>query len=162
MNPDPLAQLRGYHLPDPVGWWPPAPGWWLSAALLLVLLVALIVWIRRRRRRDAPKRAARAELARLKAAYAANGNGHALADGLSRLLRRYALARFPGEAVGGLTGQRWLAFLDRQSGGDAFRSECGKALIEAPYRPDAPIEAEALIGLVHRWLDTAAEKGPKS
>ena len=34
---DPLALLRGYHMPDPIDWWPPAPGWWL----LLILTIGL-------------------------------------------------------------------------------------------------------------------------
>ena len=41
---DPLAELRGYHPPDPVSWWPPAPGWWLLALLILGLLTWVTVW----------------------------------------------------------------------------------------------------------------------
>ena len=33
-TPDPLAGLRGYHLPEAVSWWPPGPGWWLLARWL--------------------------------------------------------------------------------------------------------------------------------
>ena len=32
-------QLHDIHLPDPAGWWPPAPGWWILALLLLALLI---------------------------------------------------------------------------------------------------------------------------
>jgi hypothetical protein len=39
VNGDPLAQLRDWHLPDPIQWWPPAPGWWISAAVFLALLL---------------------------------------------------------------------------------------------------------------------------
>ena len=44
MNPttpvgaDPLAQLRGLHLPAAIGPWPPAPGWWMPAAVVVMLL----------------------------------------------------------------------------------------------------------------------------
>jgi len=38
MNPDPLAPLRPLHLPDQIGWWPPAPGWWLLAGVAAVVL----------------------------------------------------------------------------------------------------------------------------
>ena len=30
--------LRDLHLPEPVGWWPPAPGWWILLLLVTTLL----------------------------------------------------------------------------------------------------------------------------
>ena len=38
-TPDPLAQLRDIHLPEPVSWWPPALGWWLVAMTVMTLLI---------------------------------------------------------------------------------------------------------------------------
>ena len=110
MNPDPLTQLRDYHLPDPVSWWPPAPGWWLLA-LLLLLALAAVLRLLRRRRRLAPRRSAQRELQALKNAHSTDGDDTALVQGLSRLLRRFALARFPRKQVAGLTGEAWLRFL---------------------------------------------------
>ncbi|MGB4246521.1 MAG: DUF4381 family protein, partial [Pseudohongiellaceae bacterium] len=34
---DPLSQLADIHLPEPIGFWPPAPGWWVLLVLLLVV-----------------------------------------------------------------------------------------------------------------------------
>ncbi|MGB5468066.1 MAG: DUF4381 family protein, partial [Sedimenticolaceae bacterium] len=45
-----LTGLRDYHLPDAVGWWPPAPGWWLLFGLLLVLGGLFVWWSMRRLR----------------------------------------------------------------------------------------------------------------
>ena len=64
MDPDQLP-LRDLHLPDPVGWWPPAPGWWLLLATLAMLLIWLAVVLRSRHRRGAARRhAVRARLER--------------------------------------------------------------------------------------------------
>ncbi|MBT3527943.1 MAG: DUF4381 domain-containing protein, partial [Porticoccaceae bacterium] len=40
MQGDPLAELRGIHLPDPISWWPLAPGWWV----LIVIFIAGLSW----------------------------------------------------------------------------------------------------------------------
>jgi hypothetical protein len=149
---DPLAGLRGYHLPEAVSWWPPAPGWWLLALLALVLAALSARWLTRRYRSGAPARAAMRELAELRAGYARHGDAAAYAGGMSRLLRRYALTRFPRGEVAGLSGEDWLAFLDAHGGGGRFRRGPGRPLVDAPYRPDAELQAEALAQLVAEWI----------
>ncbi len=152
MNPDPLAQLRGYHLPEPVSWWPPAPGWWLLALLLSVAIGATLWLLLAYRRSNAARRTARRELQALKSTHAAGGDDATLIRGLSRLLRRFALTRFPREQVAGLTGEAWLRFLDRYAADRAFTQGVGRALVEAPYRPDTPLPASELTALIERWI----------
>lgn len=152
MNPDPLAQLRAYHLPEPVSWWPPAPGWWLLALLVLAgTAVGLWLYLVRRQRRAALRSAQRA-LRVLKAEHNIDGDDLKLIRGLSRLLRRFALARFPRTMVAGLTGDAWLGFLDRHTQDNAFTRGIGRALVEAPYRPYAEFPITALSALVERWI----------
>lgn len=152
MNPDPLGQLRAYHLPDPVSWWPPAPGWWLLA-LLVVVGSAIGLWLFLvRRRRQVALRAAQRSLRALKAEHDIDGDDLKLVRGLSRLLRRFALARFPQAMVAGLTGEAWLGFLDRHAQDKAFTRGVGRALVEAPYRPQAEFPISELSALVERWI----------
>jgi hypothetical protein len=147
-----LADLRGWHLPEPVSWWPPAPGWWLLGLILLALAGLAAVWVLRRHRRGAAARAAQRELAALEVELARTGDSSAFVRGLSRLLRRFALARFPRGEVAGLSGERWLAFLDQHGGGWAFRTGAGRALAEGPYRPVAEVKAGELAALVRAWV----------
>ncbi|MCK7578357.1 MAG: DUF4381 domain-containing protein [Chromatiales bacterium] len=158
MMTDPLADLRDWHLPDPVSWWPPAPGWWLAAAAVLAaLLLAVHLWLRRRGRTSL-QRAARLELERLRRDLAADGDRRRYLAGLSRLLRRLALARYPRAQVAGLTGDGWLAFLDETGGGGEFRDGFGRVLGESAYRPTDGIDfdAERLAELVGRWIEVGA------
>lgn len=155
MNPDPLAQLRGYHLPDPVSWWPPAVGWWIVAVLLILLLVMISRWLLKRRRESAPRRAALNEFKALKAAHVERGDDLALVRNLSSLLRRYALATFPDQPIAGLTGESWLRFLDRAVGGDNFRRGAGRSLSDAPYRASADLSADALMEVTEHWIRKA-------
>lgn len=157
---DPLAGLRGWHLPEPVSWWPPAPGWWLLGLLLLVAAGALALWLRRRRQRSAAAHAARRELAALEARLARDGDAAAFTRDLSRLLRRFALARFPRREVAGLTGEHWLAFLDVHGGGWAFRTGDGRALADGPYRPTADVSTAALAALTRDWIARNARAAP--
>ena len=155
-----LAGLRGYHLPDAVGWWPPAPGWWLLLGLSLVLGGLFVWWGMRRRRREAAARQAERELARLRAALDGQGDPAAFVRGLSRLLRRYALARFPGLGAAALTGDDWLAFLDTHGGGGRFRHGPGRQLADAPYRPTVTAPVGELAELVQAWIRHNREVRP--
>ncbi|MDH4275856.1 MAG: DUF4381 domain-containing protein, partial [Gammaproteobacteria bacterium] len=146
MNDDIASQLRDIHLPDPVSGWPPAPGWWLLAALGLVLVLVLVVRHRRKRpRRASLEDVARDEITRLWADYMRDSDPQALVSGLSGVVRRVALARYPRAEVAGLTGMAWLEFLDRSVGGTDFTQGGGRVLIEAAYRPDSTVDSEAVV-----------------
>ncbi len=149
---DPLAQLRDYHLPEPVSWWPPAPGWWLLAGLLLMAMLGLGWWLLRRRKRRAPLRAARAELQALHADWQLDGDDQDFAKGLSQLLRRYALSRFPRKQVAGLSGEDWLNFLDAHGGDGHFSNGPGRLILNAVSRPDVKVPVEQLMSLAKAWL----------
>jgi len=138
--------LRDIHLPEPVGWWPPALGWWLLLGLLLLATIGLVfLWRRRQGRRY--RRLALAELEGLAQLPPAE-----LAAGLSQLLRQAALCYFPAQECAGLWGEDWLRFLDRPFNDQPFSQGIGRALLDAPYRPEASVDGPALLDLGRRWL----------
>lgn len=174
MNPsiDPSQlPLRDIHLPDPVGWWPPAPGWWLLAVLVLAA-VAYAMLLRYRSRRH---RAALRAVARIAADLEAGEEPVQCVQALSTVLRRFAMtlaaggtepaprkkawpirraAAEPAEPVAGLAGARWLEYLDARWPRADF-SGAGAALAHAPYAPPSRVsreEAETLARLCTDWI----------
>lgn len=157
---DPLAQLRGIHLPDPVGFWPPAPGWWILAAVLAASAVVVLAWARRRRRSSA--RVALRELDRLAAGDPLDLQ--ALATAVSTLLRRVALVRFGRLRIAALHGAAWQEFLTAtgpRSRGAALAGDAGRLLALAPYAPagaacltvqDSTLDRDGLIAAARAWL----------
>ena len=146
-----LADLRDIHLPEPIGWWPPAPGWWLVAALLL-LIICLIVWSIARRRKTALKRTALAELEQISKRRQLNGDELETIKELSALLRRVCISLEPERKSAALTGDLWLQHLDQLGKSECFCSDTGRLLIEAPYRPQATVDCTELLELCRRWL----------
>lgn len=155
MNPAAELPLRDIHLPAPVPWWPPAPGWWVLASLLALLAVTAFL-LYRRYREQAPRRAARRSVEQVFNAYAKQGDARAFLAELSLILRRTALSRFPREEVAGLTGEAWLAFLDRglepKATGGGFSSGAGRVLASGPYAPEPSVDADALRALCDAWV----------
>jgi hypothetical protein len=165
MNPTDVSSLplRDIHLPGPIGLWPPAIGWWVLAALVLVVLALYALRYYRSRHR----RLALNNLKRMHAALEQGAEPVECLQDVSTVLRRFAmttaaqrraktrapLAEEPD--VPGLTGNRWLAYLDSRWQREEFSTGAGRALLEAPYARPNSIErsaALALTALCVEWL----------
>ncbi len=164
---DPLAELRGIHLPQPVAFWPPAPGWWGLAALLVASALATTIVVKRRRR--SVVRHALRELDGL-ARTSPDADLQTLATRLSVLVRRVALLRFGRTRVASLHGRAWQDFLKETAPKNRrrrarFADDAGLVLSLAPYAPaGAPcvtrdgvaIDRTVLIAATRAWLEENA------
>lgn len=164
MDPEQLP-LRDLHLPEAVGWWPLAPGWWFLIALAVAGLVYLLYRQFLRWRRNAARRAALSELSDLRRAYEAGADAPSLARALSTLLRRGMLAYAPRSEMAGLTGERWLEWLDSGLDDRPFSEGSGRELGSLPYRkPDSVDDDTDIAGLfdvVQRRLKTPFAEGAR-
>lgn len=134
--------------PAPVSMWPQTVGWiWLALGFLIVCSVGFwkfSAW----RRATAYRRAAIEELR------TAGDDPGAIAT----VLRRTALSGFPREAVAGLHGSEWLAFLDGAAEHVQFASsEAGAVLTKAPYKPQSP--HKDLPAMAETWIRTHRKRG---
>ncbi|MBF0157736.1 MAG: DUF4381 domain-containing protein [Magnetococcales bacterium] len=152
-----IDRLRPLHDPPPISWWPPAPGWWVVAALLLLMGVGAGRFVWRRRRRLRPRRQALRELAHLAERHARDHDDHALAAGVSLVLKRLALTLYARGEVASLSGEAWLRFLDATgpAGGTGFSEGPGRSLADAPYRSACRLEAQPLLELARGWVGQA-------
>lgn len=161
MNDDALP-LKDLHLPETIGWWPLAPGWWILAALVVTGLTYLAWRWYRAWRFNAPRRFALRELAKFEAAYLDHHDPVTLGKQLSELLRRSMLAYAPRGHMAGLTGEAWLAWLDRGMPVPYFHTDGGKSLLSLPYRdPDgdfSDVDVGALVAAVRMRLSVPLQE----
>ena len=146
MNPEALEKLREMPLPQPVSYAPQTIGWYILGALLLAALVWFAVRWLRSWRANRYRREALAELSELES------KGQLSA--LPALVKRTALCFAPREEVGPLSGDRWLAFLDRTGGGTPFTVGPGRLLPRLAYASDSldDHEEQEFMETVRRWI----------
>ena len=164
MNPDMLARLRDIQGLDEMPWWPLAIGWWLLAALVIVLLYMLLSVLRNQRRYPAGswRRPAWKQLCTLQQR-ASRMPAQQLADELSELLRRIAIARLGRTHAAGLSGERWLAWLQEHDPAGFAWSRRGRLLLTLPYAPpdsslDSTGQLLALVDAAFAWVDRSASR----
>ena len=133
MDPEQIP-LRDLHLPEMIGWWPLAPGWWFVIALAVIGLGFLFRRTLRTRARGTARRYALQQLKELTAGFEQHHDTVHFSSQLSELLRRTMLAYSPRQQVAGLTGDEWLAWLDRDLETPLFQTRTGRKLLELPYR----------------------------
>ncbi|KPK14138.1 MAG: hypothetical protein AMJ67_16675 [Betaproteobacteria bacterium SG8_41] len=137
-----LEGLNDIVVPEPVSLLPQAPGWIALGVVAIALLVTFAVLALRRYRRNAYRREA---LMLVEATPL---------DSLPALVKRVALAAAPRAEVASLTGDDWLAFLDRSYGGDGFSDGPGRALASLSFEPSAIDQRSSadLRDLVATWI----------
>ncbi|MGY6274433.1 DUF4381 domain-containing protein [Methylomonas sp. MgM2] len=147
MEPLPLKDI---HLPDTIGWWPPAPGWWLSLVALAILIVLARYGYKRRTRKNAVKSAHHL----LKGIRNQSADPKRTLTELSALLRRTAISTGRRDRIAGLNGAAWLDFLDQSLPDSPFSQGIGRCLADAHFRPSSAddIDFDALFALCERWL----------
>ncbi len=150
--------LRDLHLPEVIGWWPLAPGWWFLILLVLAGIVYLAYRSIRRWRRNAMRRIALRELSRIQKEFRKGVDEITLAIELSELLRRTMLAYAPRNEVAGLTGRRWLQWLDQGLDDRPFSEGSGRNVESLPYRRPGGVEddvdVQGLIDAIKSRLQT--------
>lgn len=149
MNPEELP-LRDIHLPDPIGWWPPAPGWWMLAGLMLAVIAWLFWRWQQQKCAEQGLESALLELERLQRQYGTNTKE--LLRELSVLLRRVAISQYGRQTVAGLTGAAWVKFLDDKAGKPLFGGKLAHLLTEIPYRPETQAETKAVLQATREWI----------
>ncbi|WP_246180538.1 DUF4381 domain-containing protein [Marinobacter changyiensis] len=151
MEQDPLSALRDIHLPEPGGFWPPAPGWWIVFALVIGLTVWGTLAILQKRRRNRWLKTALAELTTLAAA---EQRGPGWFNELNRLLKRAARVKFPQQRPESLSGEAWVRFLTETSPGQATEDQAlFRSLVESCWRPDPGGDPCQALGAARRWLE---------
>ncbi len=149
MEPSQLP-LKDIHLPETIGWWPPAMGWWILI-ITIPLLIFLFFWLYKRLTRYTAIKTANKILQTVKL-NTETSNEQKLKE-LSMLIRRTAMSVFPRADVAGLTGKAWLDFLDNSLGKPRFTEEVGVLLTDGLYQKEKqPVQVAPLITLCEDWL----------
>ena len=157
MQPQQLT-LRDIHLPETLGWWPPALGWWVLA-ILIPLFCVLIVWIYRRITRKTAIKTARKLLIEIKKDNALDSRQKLIK--LSALIRRVVVSNSLRNETASLTGQYWLEYLDSTVNGTPFTSGAGRFLADNHYKKilsAADLDIASVINVCENWLNAQKSK----
>ncbi|MEP2533423.1 DUF4381 domain-containing protein [Shimia sp.] len=145
---DLINKLQEVPDPAPVSMLPQTQGWIVLAAFVAVAALFGARKILHRHRANAYRRTALVELQ------------HAGDDAarISAILKRTALVAYPRQDVAPLTGQGWIAFLERTGTGGGFESGPGAALATAAFIP-GDTQAPGLNALACQWVRQHDSRG---
>jgi hypothetical protein len=147
---DNTLQLHDIHLPDPAGWWPPAPGWWLLALIMLII----IFWLSRTTYNWLKYRSWRTNVLQEFRYFEQIDNVQFLTQ-ITERLRQLAMTVYPEHEVASLTGQQWLGFLDKHAQQRGFSQYPANLIIDVPYSGQqvelTSQQSQQLIQLSKNW-----------
>lgn len=119
-DPASLDRLHDIVTPPPVSIWPPANGWYIAMSMTLVMIAIVVLYSVVQYRAGAYKRAALGELESLTYRLDAGENPAALLNEAAGILKRTAIKAFSRTEVAGLSGERWVEWLNKKGKGTPF------------------------------------------
>lgn len=163
-NPDPLSELAGIHLPDPVGLWPLAPGWWI---LIIAILIAafflgrrfIAQWKLNRGKMYALRELDKA-LQEFNTAKAAAPEGDwdqvklNFVSEINSVLRRVALKKFPRHNPASLSGESWILFLRRSGDASLLNDQLAQTLSQGRFAKHWNVDEDALYRMAYKWISS--------
>jgi len=132
---DELSGLIDIYVPDDIeiDIFPPAIGWW---GVLVAIIVSFTVYkIIARYRFNSIKGYCQRQMSYLESDYNAYHNLKAYAEGVSVLLKIYAIMKYGNEQVANLYGEQWKSFL-KEHGSGKVDDNILNIIVNAPYYPD--------------------------
>jgi len=146
---NPLAQLKGLHLPESVSSLPLAPGWWV----LLIFISLVLFWSIKaglaRVQKNAYRRTALVQLKEIYRQQQKLKNDRLLLCDINKLLKTIAIAQYPEKQCNPLYGNDWALFL-RQAVKPSRSLNCESFLLLAKsYEGQVSINAQQLSALYH-------------
>ena len=152
--------IKDIHLPEAISWWPLAIGWWIVIALLIAAIIIVILWFRQKSRQASPqkkglsfRKQVMSELVEIQKIE----DNHRFLEQLSALLKRVAISQH-GQHIAGLSGQKWLEFLDKQWNLHSFSQGIGQVLIDLPYQKHPQPDRHMLLRVSKNWLENQMSK----
>lgn len=140
--------MHGLVMPAPISLLPVTAGWWILSAWLLAVLIIVASYGLMLRRRNRYRREALAALTAID--NASELDPFEMAQRISLLLKRTALAAYPRSQVASLSGSEWAEFLKVSANGDQQIAEAAGMLAGAAYRPDT--DGRLLTSPARRWI----------
>lgn len=161
---DPLSQLADIHLPEPIGFWPPAPGWWI----LLIILCSLAYFVSKRliaswRLRRSCSFAIREldkclnhyqEAVKSLPADQTDAAKLDFVNELNSVLRRVALKHFPQEPLASLSGPDWIAFLRSHGNASLLDDKLASTLSQGRFAKQWEVDDQGLYRMAHQWISS--------
>lgn len=153
-----LEKLHEIMMPPAVNWMPRTIGWYALFALIVFIVLWLIFLRVRNFRANQYRRLALQRLDLITGKLRQpESRDPALAE-LSSLMKWTALSAYPRTRVAGLSGARWLTYLDQSMGGNNFNQGDGRVLGALAYLPASRISSLSdetvgqLLHLSRRWI----------
>ncbi|WP_299733241.1 DUF4381 domain-containing protein [uncultured Endozoicomonas sp.] len=145
-----LDQLRPNHLPEPIGFWPPAIGWWLLAAAVMSITILLAMVVYRYIKKNRYRSMALSEARQLQDNFQGHQSPQRFAQNCNELLKRVALHAYPDRQVAGLHGEQWRQFLAETGKTPDFANS--NAFSNDRFNPNAMLNTDNTYELTRRWI----------